>query len=228
MREWPFVGRENELEQIARARAAGRAGAVVLANAGVGKSALARAALAQAEREGALALWVQATRSAATVPMGAYAGIIPAEVRSDDVLDLLRGSAAALVEVAGPRPLIVGVDDAQLLDPASAALTLHLASATSTFVLATVRTGEPCPDAVGSLWKDAGAERLELDPLGESDTAALVEGIVGGPVEQSARQWLWQTVAAMRCTPGSSLSPRSTAERFTRSVVCGGCPSNRH
>ncbi len=193
MREWPFVGREHELEQIARVRAAGRAGAVVIAIAGVGKSALARAALAQAEREGALALWVQATRSAATVPMGAFAGVIPAEVRSDDVLDLLRGSAAALVELAGPRPLVVGVDDAQLLDPVSAALTLHLASATSTFVLATVRTGEPCPDAVVSLWKDAAAERLELDALGESDTAALVEGVVGGPVEQSARRWVWVT-----------------------------------
>ncbi|MGP0037071.1 MAG: AAA family ATPase [Solirubrobacteraceae bacterium] len=183
VREWPFVGREHELEQIARVRAAGRAGAVVVAGPGVGKSALAHAALAQAEREGALALWVQATRSAATVPMGAFAGVIPTEVRSDDVLELLRGSAAALVELAGRRPLIVGVDDAQLLDPVSAALALHLAGATSTFVLATVRTAEPCPDAVVSLWKDAAAERLELDALGESDTAALVEGIVGGPVE---------------------------------------------
>ncbi len=193
MREWPFIGREHELEQIARVRAAGRAGAVVVAGPGVGKSALARAALAQAEREGALALWVQATRSAATVPMGAFAGVIPVEVRSDDVLELLRGSAAALVELAGHRPLIVGVDDAQLLDPVSAALALHLASATSTFVLATVRTGEPCPDAVVSLWKDAAAERLELDVLGESDTAALVEGIVSGPVEQGARRWVWET-----------------------------------
>ncbi len=193
MREWPFVGREDELEQIARVRAAGRAGAVVFAIAGVGKSALARAALAQAEREGALALWVKATRSAATVPMGAFAGVIPPKIRSDDVLDLLRGSAAALVELAGPRPLIVGVDDAQLLDPVSAALAFHLASATSTFVLATVRTGAPCPDAVVSLWKDGAAERLELDALGESDTAALVEGIVGGPVEQSARRWVWET-----------------------------------
>ncbi len=193
MREWPFVGREDELEQIARARAAGRAGAVVIASAGVGKSALARAALAQAEREGALALWVQATRSAATVPMGAFAGVIPSEVRSDDVLDLLRGSAVALVGLAGQRPLIVGVDDAQLLDPVSAALALHLASATSAFVLATIRTGEPCPDAVVSLWKDAEADRLELAALGESDTAALVEGIVGGPVEQGACRWVWET-----------------------------------
>ena len=52
------------------------------------------------------------------------------------------------------------------------------------FMLATVRTGEPCPDAIVSLWKDGGAERLELAQLGERETAQLVESIVGGPVEE--------------------------------------------
>ncbi len=165
----------------------------MLAGAGVGKSRLARAALAQAEREGAATLWIQATRSAASVPVGAFAGVIPGDVRSDVLFELLRGSAAALTELAGVRPLVVGVDDAQLLDPTSAALVLHLANAAAGFVLATVRTGEPCPDAIVSLWKDAGAERLELTTLDEPETAQLVERIVGGPVEESARSWIWET-----------------------------------
>jgi len=42
---WPFVGREPELERIATARARqGTSGVVVLAEAGVGKTGLARAA----------------------------------------------------------------------------------------------------------------------------------------------------------------------------------------
>ena len=57
---------------------------------------------------------------------------------------------------------MLGVDDAQLLDPVSAALVLHLAQTGSAFVVATVRSGEPCPDAIVSLWKDAGARRMEL------------------------------------------------------------------
>ncbi len=165
----------------------------MLASAGVGKSRLARTALAQAEREGATTLWIQATRSAASVPLGAFAGVIPGDVRSDELFELLRGSAAALIELAGVRPLVVGVDDAQLLDPTSAALVLHLANAATGFVLVTVRTGEPCPDAIVSLWKDAGAERLELATLDEPETAQLVESIVGGPVEESVRGWVWET-----------------------------------
>ncbi len=65
---------------------------VVVASAGVGKSRLARAALAQGERDSALAAWVQATRSAASAPLGAFAAVIRSEVGSDDLFELLRGS----------------------------------------------------------------------------------------------------------------------------------------
>ena len=81
-RAWPVIGREFELAQIADARAAGARAVVVLAPAGMGKSRLAREALARGERDGAYTTWAQATRSAATVPLGAFAGVIPAEVRS--------------------------------------------------------------------------------------------------------------------------------------------------
>ena len=136
---------------------------------------------------------MQATRSAASVPLGAFAGVIPEEVGSDDLFELLRRSAAAISGLAGTRPLVIGVDDAQLLDPTSAALVLHLANGGGCFMLATVRTGEPCPDAIVSLWKDGGAERLELAQLGERETAQLVESIVGGPVEEGVRRWVWET-----------------------------------
>ena len=151
------------------------------AGAGVGKSRLAREAHAAAQRSGALAVWAQATRSSATVPLGAFAGLIPDDVRSDDALELMRRSADALRTQAGGRKVVLGVDDAQLLDPVSAALLLHLTTTQSVFVVATVRSGEPCPDAVVSLWKDAGARRLELDRLSDAAVAALVEGALGGP-----------------------------------------------
>ncbi len=75
--EWPLVGREPELARIAELRALGRCpGVVIRAAAGVGKSSLARHALAQAKVEGASTAWVQATRSAATVPLAALAALI--------------------------------------------------------------------------------------------------------------------------------------------------------
>jgi DNA-binding NarL/FixJ family response regulator len=188
---WPLIGRERELERIAQARADPDCrGVVVSAEAGVGKSRLAREAHAAAERDGAVAHWAQATSSAAAVPLGAFAGLIPDGVRTDDQLELMRRSATALREQAQDRPVVLSVDDAQLLDPVSAALVQHLTVTASVFVVATVRTGEPCPDAIVSLWKDAGARRLDLARLDDDTVGALVEAALEGPVEQAALQWV--------------------------------------
>jgi DNA-binding CsgD family transcriptional regulator len=191
---WPIVGRADELQRIAVARGEdGSRGVVLMGPAGVGKSRLAREAISEAGDRGALVEWVHATRSAATVPLGALAGLLPSEVRSDDALELMRFSADALRERAGGRPIAVAVDDAHLLDATSAALILHLAVTGAAFVVATVRSGEPCPDAVVSLWKDAGAARLDLRPLTEAETGALAEAALGGPIEETARRWVYDS-----------------------------------
>lgn len=188
---WPIVGRDRELDAIAVARASsGCHGVVVMADAGVGKSRLAREAQAAAEREGAFTSWVQGTRSAAALPLGAMADIVPDQARSDDLVSLLRACGEALTARAAGRPVVLGVDDAQLLDPVSAALVLHLATSSSAFVLATVRVGEPCPDAIVSLWKDDTARRLELDELSGEDVRALIETVLGDPVEETALDWV--------------------------------------
>jgi hypothetical protein len=41
-----------------------------------------------------------------------------------------------------------------------------------------------------SLWKDAGALRMQLDPLGDVAVDQLVETALGGPVEQGALRWI--------------------------------------
>jgi DNA-binding CsgD family transcriptional regulator len=188
---WPLVGRDAELERIAGARRQdGCPGVIVHAPAGAGKSRLAREANAAATAEGLHAIWVQATRSASAIPLGAFAGVIPDDVRSDDSLELLRASGEALRRQAGGRRVVLGVDDAQSLDPVSAALVLHLASTSAAFVVATVRAGELVPDAIQSLWKDAGAPRLELGRLDDDAVAALVEAGLGGPVEHGALEWV--------------------------------------
>jgi DNA-binding NarL/FixJ family response regulator len=188
---WPLVGRDRELEAIAAARAeVACRGVVIVAEPGVGKSRLAREALAAAERDGALVAWTQATRSAAAVPLAAVADLVPDEVRSDDIVALMRHSGEQLRARAGDREVVVGVDDAQLLDPASAALVLHLATSSSAFIVATVRADAPCPDAVVALWKDDAARRLELGPLGDDAVRALVETALGGPVEEAAIDWV--------------------------------------
>ena len=87
---WPLVGRAGELSMLKSLRDEGRPGAVLSGAAGVGKSRLAREALAAAAERGALTEWVQATRSAAAVPMGALAGLLAGGSRSDDPLERMR------------------------------------------------------------------------------------------------------------------------------------------
>ncbi len=71
----------------------------------------------------------------------------------------------AIVGLGKGRPLALLVDDAHLLDDASATLVHQLASTRSAFVVLTVRSESPAPDPVVALWKDELAERIDLSPL---------------------------------------------------------------
>jgi DNA-binding CsgD family transcriptional regulator len=189
---WPFVGRDEELD-LAGAALRGRAscGVVVSGAVGVGKTRLARELLAAAAAGGAASAWVQGTSAAASIPLAAFAALMPPAAGVGDRLQLFRLCADALCERAAGGRVLLGVDDAQLLDPASAALVLHLATSTPVPVVVTVRAGEPCPDSIVALWKDAGAVRLELHQLSEEQTAALVAAALGGEVEPAVLRWVF-------------------------------------
>ena len=81
--------------------------------------------------------------------------------------------------------IVLAVDDAHLLDAMSATVVLQLAGTPDVFVLATIRTGEATPDAVDSLWKDAGARRIELERISDDTIVELVEAGLEGPVEHA-------------------------------------------
>jgi DNA-binding CsgD family transcriptional regulator len=210
---WPLVGRQAELEALAAALGDTRAGGVVLAGAaGVGKTRLAREALARAVEAGWAVEWVAATRAAASIPFGAVSHLLPpAERHSNDRLDLLRRAAGLLAERGRERPLVLWVDDAHLLDDASAALVHQLALGGLVVVLATVRTGEPAPDSVTALWKDGLARRLDLPALTAEATAELLGRALGGPVDGVTRQ------EVLRVTEGNPL--------YLHELVLGGSES---
>lgn len=181
---WPLTGRDAELRQIDAARADPRCtGVVISGSPGVGRSRLAREVCTAAEQRGDLVYWVQATRSSAAIPLGAFASLIPDDIRSDEPLELIRRSTERLRERAAGRAVCLGVDDADLLDGASATLVLHLVTAASVFVVATVREDATPPDAIDSLWRDAGALRIQLRPLGGEVIESLVQRALGDAVE---------------------------------------------
>jgi DNA-binding CsgD family transcriptional regulator len=126
---------------------------------------------------------VAATQGAAGLPFGAFASLVPDLVPGSDRLEMLRQIAHKVAKRGEGKPVAVLVDDAHLLDDSSAALTHLLASGDKTFVLATLRSGEPAPGPVVALWKDGLAERLELQPLDIHEVAQLLAAALRGPVD---------------------------------------------
>jgi DNA-binding CsgD family transcriptional regulator len=214
---WPFVGRTEELALIAAARDRGTTCGVVLTGpAGVGKSSIARSAARAAEQAGARLTWVHATRSAATIPMGAFAGLIEPGTSADDTIGLMHAAVAALRSGAEERPVVLGVDDVHLLDPTSAALVLHIAISRSAFLIVTMRSGVPRPDAVEGLWKDAGALVIDLTALEAVETGRVVEDALDGPAEERVRRW---------AVSGSRGNPLYLRELLTGALADGALES---
>lgn len=188
---WPLTGRGRELAVIRDTLGGARPRSVVLVGpAGVGKTRLAREARALAEQTGRATLWVTGTHSAARTPLGAFATLLPGldepARAGDTVQDLLRGSARALVARAEGRPLVLFVDDAQLLDEVSAGLIHQLVATETVLVLLTLRSGEPTPEPVTALWKDDLAQRVELPQLASDAIAKLLSAALGGQVDPAA------------------------------------------
>src|SRR4029453_8531910 len=77
-------------------------------------------------------------------------------------------------------------------DGASAPLLHQLVVIHAVVAVATVRTGEPTPGAVQSLWKDGGCERVDAGPVTRPETGELLEQVLGGQVEGQVHQELWE------------------------------------
>jgi DNA-binding NarL/FixJ family response regulator len=211
---WTLMGRDSELQFIAERMTGLEPRSVVVAGpAGVGKTRLAREALAAAKRSGRSTRWAAGTNAAARIPLGAVAHLFPALGTASDPLTLLQRAGAAIADQGKGHRLIVGIDDAHLLDELSVTLVHQLALTRSACLVLTVRTGEPAPDPVVTLWKNGLADRLELQQLPRVEMDRLVTGVLGGVVDSRTIERLW------RATRGNVL--------FLRELVEGGCETGR-
>ncbi len=189
---WPLTGRDAELELVIGTLSGGAAGGVVIAGpAGVGKTRLAAEAAELASAQGCTVAWVRATRSAASIPLGAFAPLLPAGDLPEGV-ELLARARHALADRAAGRRLVLCVDDGQLLDDASAALVHQLVAADEAFAVVSMRRDEPAPDALRALWKDELCLLLELAELSRGQVEALLEAALGGPIHGVSVNALWE------------------------------------
>ena len=133
---------------------------------------------------------VSGTETARPYPFGAFASLLHRDsdlVGPESHADQLRRYMHELLDDAGPRPLLVFVDDAHLLDDGSASLVHQLVTrrrghrAGLRAVLAA--PAQPGADPMVVLWKDYGAARIELGPLDGQAIEDLLLAVLGGPVD---------------------------------------------
>ena len=123
---WQLTGRSEEMRIIEAALSApDLSGIVVCGAAGVGKSRIAREALTSAASRGYETRWAIGTSSARALPLGAFATWTGADVT--DTLQLVRGVIESLTSAPRGTTVVVGVDDAHLLDDLST-FVLHQSS----------------------------------------------------------------------------------------------------
>ncbi len=203
---WPLTGRSQEQRLIeAAVFDSGLSGIVICGAAGVGKSRVAREALNAAGTRGYEVRWIVGTSSARSIPLGALSSWT--EPANDANLELIRGAIGSLTSSPSGKPVVLGVDDVTLLDDLSTFVVHQIIQRRSAKVVLTIRQGEAIPAGVRELWDGGQLDRLDLQPLSEAETTALVSAALGGPVDRQAADRLWML------TRGNPLYLRNIVEQ---------------
>lgn len=189
------MGRQDELALMLRRLRARRGGVVLAGPPGVGKTRLAADCLRAAEAEGFVTVRVAGTHAAAALPLGPFAPLLPELGPGLERAETLHRVARAMAEQGDGAPVALFVDDAHLLDPASAVLTQQLTAGGQVFVIVGVRSGVPAPDPVVAIWKDGLAARIDLAPLDAEQVGRLLAEVLGGPASSSTRHLLHERSA---------------------------------
>ncbi|MGH3632828.1 MAG: LuxR C-terminal-related transcriptional regulator [Mycobacterium sp.] len=220
MKPWPLTGRAEELSVIADVLSGGDeyAGVVIAGTPGVGKTRLAREAASAASQHACAVRWVAGTAAAQSIPLGAFAQWT--DGLETNPLHLVRGVITAITSSSDSARVLVAVDDAHLLDGLSAFVLHQLVLRGAAMVIATIRTGEPAPDAVTALWKDAHLRRLDLQPLSRPQSDALLESALGGQVSAHSAERMWQLTRGNVLFLHQLVNQELTAGRLISSDDC--------
>lgn len=190
--QWVLAGRESELGAAGAALRQG-GGVLLTGGSGVGRTRLLAAVLEEAAAAG---------RTVVTVGgVGGRRG--SGGVRAfGSVAECLRW----LRQSGGGQRVVLGCDDAHLLDEADAHRVYRTAAAGQLAVAATVRQDARHPVGVDRLWVEQLVERVEVAPFDRTATAAVLRARLGGRLDAGSLERLWSA------TQGNALVLRELVE----------------
>jgi DNA-binding CsgD family transcriptional regulator len=203
---WPLIGRTREMRAVEAVISTSTvSGILVCGPAGVGKSRIAREALSTAAAQGWETRWTVGTSSAREIPLAAFSAWAPSGVT--DTFQLLRGVIESLTAASSAAKVVLGVDDAHLLDDLSTFVVHQIVQRGAAKVILTVRDGESIPAAIQEIWTTGQFDRLDLKQLSPDETTSLLSAALEGPVDSDAAQRLW------KLTRGNVLYLRNIVEQ---------------
>ena len=202
---WPLTGRSAEMLAIEATLASDVSGIVISGAAGVGKSRIAREALSAAASRGYESRWTVGTTAARAIPLGAFTAWAPSGVT--DTVSLVHGVTESLTAAPTGSPVVVAVDDVNLLDDLSTFVVEQIVQRGAAKMVLTVRDDEPIPAAVQEIWRVGEFDRLDLATLSLDETTTLLSAALGASVDPDAAQRLWTL------TRGNALYLRNIVEQ---------------
>lgn len=177
------VGRDVEVQQILDV--VQRQGACYLEGAaGIGKSLVLGEVTRQLGSAGADVVSLGGSEATAVIPLAPLLKLCPPGVE-----DAGAAIMAELYRRSRRHRTVVLVDDAHLLDAATAAVVRQMASAPAVGVTVAVRRGTVVPGSVDAIRRDGDTVVLELSELDRPSSDRLVERLIG-PTEEDTLEWI--------------------------------------
>ncbi len=191
---WPLTARANELGAITEVLdPLGPPGLLIVGSPGVGRTRLLEEALDLAARAGSTGCGVRAVSVGRCVPFGALADAETNAALSElfSQSDRFDGALARFAAVTAGQPVVLGIDDAHLLDDMSTHLLGQVLQRGLAKGVLTTRSGHPPSNAVLRLWKDGVLRRIDVEALPRRRCDELVGAALGGPVSEECLAALW-------------------------------------
>ena len=118
-----------------------------------------------------------------SIPFGAVAHMLPQHARETAEPVALIGALRDILAPAGASKPVLIIDDLPSLDVATAGVLASLAQSGAVLLVAAARTGETLPSPLVDVFLGDRSLIIDLPPLADEDITALLEAVLGGPVD---------------------------------------------